>query len=71
MNDFLVKVAEVLDVAEVTPQTEFRHTEGWCSLLAFGLIVLLHEDYGVSLDVMDLQAFTTVDDLARAAGINC
>ena len=69
MNDFLDKVAAVLEVPSVTPETDFRTVEGWCSLMAFGLLVLLDQTYGKTLVVEDFQKLRTVADLAVVAGV--
>ena len=69
MNVFLDKVAAVLEVSSVTPDTDFRTVEGWCSLMAFGLLVMLEQQYGKTLAVEDFQTLRTVADLASAAGI--
>ena len=69
MNEFLDKVAAVLEVPSVTPETDFRNVEGWCSLMAFGLLVLLDQAYGKTLAVEDFQNLRTVADLAIVAGV--
>ena len=69
MKEFLDKVAVVLEASSVTPDTDFRAVEGWCSLMAFGLMVMLEQNYGKTLSVDDFQALRTVADLAAAAGI--
>ena len=69
MNEFLDKVAAVLEVPSVMPATEFRAVEGWCSLMAFGLLVLLDQTYGKTLAVEDFMGLRTVADLAAVAGV--
>ena len=69
MNDFLAKVADVLEVESVTPETDFRQVEGWCSLKAFGLWVTLDQEYGKQMGIDEFLQFRTVADLARAAGV--
>ena len=69
MNEFLEKVAEVLEVPAVRPEDDFRAVDGWCSLMGFGLLVLLEQNYGKSLTVDDFLKLATVADLARAAGV--
>ena len=69
MNEFLDKVAAVLEVPSVTSDTDFRAVEGWCSLMAFGLLVMLEQRYGKTLAVEDFQTLRTVADLASAAGV--
>ena len=60
MNDFLAKVADVLEVESVTPETDFRQVEGWCSLKAFGLLVTLDQEYGKQMGIDEFLQFRTV-----------
>ena len=69
MDEFLVKVASILEVPSVSVDDDFRMVEGWCSLKAFGLLVMLDQDYGKTLSIEDFLALRTVSDLAVAAGI--
>ena len=69
MKEFLDKVAAVLEVPFVTPDTDFSAVEGWYSLMAFGLMVMLEQNYGKTLSVDDFQALRTVADLATAGGV--
>ena len=70
MDEFLAKTAAILEVSAVTPEMDFRTTEGWCSLKAFGLLVMLEQDYGRSLSIDEFLALRTVADLAAAAGVS-
>ena len=51
-EDFRTKVADVLEVPSVDDATRFRDLPGWCSLQAFGLLVMLENDCGVRLDAV-------------------
>ena len=62
-NAFYDSVAQVLEVDEVGFGTEFRKTPGWCSLQAFGLLVLMENDWNAPLDIVRLKAVRTVGDL--------
>ena len=62
-NAFYDSVAQVLEVDEVGFGTEFRKTPGWCSLQAFGLLVLMENDWGAPMDLARLKAMRTVGDL--------
>ena len=68
MNGFLDKMAAVLETP-VSPQTRFREVDGWSSLMAFGLLVTLENDFGRRMTVDELQTLATVEDLANAAGV--
>ncbi len=69
MKEFLDKVAVVLEAPSVTPDTDFRAVEGWCSLMAFGLMVMLEQNYGKTLSVETFMKLRTVADLAVLAGV--
>ena len=63
MNKFYDSVAQVLEVDEVGYDTEFRQTPGWSSLQAFGLLVLMENDWGAPMDIVRLKGMDTVGDL--------
>ena len=44
MEEFLPKVAEILDVASVTPDFKFRSIEEWDSMKGFSILVLMEQD---------------------------
>lgn len=67
MTKFLTAVADVLEVESVTLDTRFRETEGWCSLMAFGLLVMMENDWGAPVSLDRFLSFSTVRDLAREA----
>ena len=69
MAQFLERIAEVLEVPSVSPDYAFRSAPGWSSLMGFALIVLLEQQYRVTLTVDDFMKLVTVADLARAAGV--
>ena len=63
MNRFYDSVAQVLEVDEVGFGTEFRQVPGWCSLQAFGLLVLMENDWGAPMDLARLREMNTVGEL--------
>jgi len=67
MNRFEKTVADVLEVDSVSPDTRFRETDGWCSLKAFGLLVLLENDWGAPTGIDRFLELHTVRDLWREA----
>lgn len=70
MNRFYEAVASVLEVSEVGFETRFRETEGWCSLLAFGLLVMMENEWATPLTIDRLRELNTVGDLLREAFIS-
>ena len=48
MNAFLDRVADILEVPEVTPELEFRSVPGWGSMMGFALFIMLEDEYGAT-----------------------
>lgn len=66
MNEFLDRISAVLE-SPVTEETKFREVDGWSSLMVFGLLVTLENDYGKRIDIAELSKYETVGDLAHFA----
>jgi len=64
---FLQSVADVLEVDSIGIDDEFRKVPEWCSLKAFGLMVMLENDFGASVKVDEFLKLRTVKDLFRGA----
>lgn len=69
MNEFLEKIAEILEVESVTPDFEFRTIEDWDSMKGFSIIVLMESDYGRQMSVEEFLKCEKVSDLAAFAGV--
>ena len=69
MQEFLEKVAEVLEVPAVEPGDRFRDVPMWGSLTGFALVVMIEQRYGKRLTADDFVSQETVADLAAAAGV--
>ncbi len=69
MDEFLSKVAEILEIPSATPDLDFRTVEDWDSMKGFMLLVLLENDYERPMTVDTFLETKTVGDLARAAGL--
>lgn len=65
-EDFRNRVAAILEVPQVEDSTRFRELPGWCSLQAFGLLVMLENDRGVRLDAARFAELETVGELYEA-----
>lgn len=68
-EEFLERVAEVLEVPQIGWTDDFRSVPMWNSLTAFALVVTLTQRYGKSLAPADLLPLQTVGDLAALVGI--
>lgn len=67
MDKFCKAAADVLEVESVTPETHFREVEGWCSLMAFGLLVMMENDWKAPLTIEEFMKRSTIRDLMRDA----
>lgn len=68
MNEFLDKMSAILETP-VTAETRFRDVPGWSSLMGFGILVTLENDYGRRMMVSEFQALQTISELAVACGV--
>ena len=66
-NKFYDSVAQVLELDEVGFDTMFRDAPGWCSLHAFGLLVIMENDWNAPLTISRLQEMSTVGELYAEA----
>ena len=63
MNEFLDRVANILETPDVTPELEFRSVRGWGSMMGFALFIMLEDEYGVQLTPEQFRELKTVSDL--------
>lgn len=66
LNKFIEKFAEIFDdtdVANLTPETNFRDLDEWSSLSALGLLSLADEEFDVNLNANDLRKAETIADI--------
>lgn len=68
MNEFLDKMSAILETP-VTAETRFRDVPGWSSLMGFGILVTLENDYGRRMMVSEFQTLQTISELAAACGV--
>jgi acyl carrier protein len=69
MNDFLDRVANILETPAVAPELEFRSVPGWGSMMGFALFIMLEDEYGVKMSPERFRELKTVAELMSAAGI--
>lgn len=70
MNNFLDRVANILETSAATPQLEFRSVQGWGSMMGFALFVMLEDEYGAKLTPEQFRELHTVEDLMKAANVS-
>ena len=68
MNEFLDRMSAILETP-VTAETHFREVAGWSSLMGFGILVTLENDYGRQMMIDEFQKLQTIAELAAACGV--
>ena len=68
MNEFLDRMSAILETP-VTAETRFREVEGWSSLMGFGIVVTLENEYGQRMMIDECQKIQTIAELAAACGV--
>ena len=68
MNEFLDRMSAILETP-VKAEMRFREVEGWSSLMGFGILVTLENDYGRRMMIDEFQTMQTISDLAAACGV--
>jgi acyl carrier protein len=63
MNEFLVKLAGILETETVKDADDLKAFPQWDSLAVLSVIAMLDSDYGVNLHASDFQQVTTAVDL--------
>jgi acyl carrier protein len=69
MNDFLDRVANILETPAVAPEFEFRSVPGWGSMMGFALFIMLEDEYGVKMSPEQFRELKTVAELMSVAGV--
>ena len=68
MNGFLDRMSSILEVP-VAAETRFREVPGYSSLMGFGILVTLENDYGRPMMIDEFLKMETIADLAAACGL--
>ena len=68
MNEFLDRMSAILETP-VKAETRFREVEGWSSLMGFGILVTMENDYGRRMMIDEFQKLQTIAELAAACGV--
>ena len=66
MTDFLSKFAEQFrntPISVFTPDTDFWELDEWSSIVALSVVVMIEEEYGVSLRSADVKGVRTIQEL--------
>jgi acyl carrier protein len=65
MNEFLQKIAQILEVGQVAEADDLKGFPQWDSLAVLSVIAMLDADYGVNLKASDFGEVKSVGDLWR------
>jgi len=65
MNEFLTKIASILEVDDVKESDELKAFPQWDSLSVLSVIAMLDASYGVNLRAADFGTIKNVGDLWR------
>ena len=64
-QEFLDRMASVLEES-VTMETRFREVQVWSSLMGFGILVTLENDFGRRMTVDEFLTCHTIGDLWKS-----
>lgn len=51
------------DTEVFTPETRFRDLDEWSSLIGLSIILMVDEEYGITLGAEDMKKAETIEDL--------
>ena len=63
MDEFLTRLAEILEVPEIKQTDALKALSQWDSLAVLSVIAMLDADYGVNLRAGDLNAINSAGEL--------
>ena len=66
LKEFIQHFAEQLDetnVNELTAETKFRDLEGWSSIIGLSIILMVDEEYGITIGADDMKQAETIGEL--------
>jgi acyl carrier protein len=66
LSVFVQNFADQFDETEAevfTPETRFRDLDEWSSLIGLSIILMVDEEYGITLGAEDMKKAETIEDL--------
>lgn len=66
LQEFVLNFANQFDDTDVeliTPSTKFRDLEEWSSLIGLSIILMIDEEYGITLGADDMKQAQTIEEL--------
>lgn len=66
LNEFVQNFANQFDDTDAelfTPETKFRDLDDWSSLIGLSIILMVDEEYGITIDADDMKKAQTIEEL--------
>lgn len=66
INEFIQHFADQLEETDVnilTPETNFRDLDEWSSIIGLSIILMVDEEYGITIGADDMKQAQTIGDL--------
>lgn len=66
LQEFVQNFANQFDDTDAelfTPSTEFRDLEEWSSLIGLSIILMVDEEYGITIGADDMKQAQTIEEL--------
>lgn len=66
IKEFILNFAEQFEdteLSEFKPETVFHDLDEYTSLIALSIILMVDEEYGISIDANDMSSAVTIEDL--------
>lgn len=66
LNEFVQNFANQFDETDVdvfTPSTNFRDLDEWSSLIGLSIILMVDEEYGITIGADEMKKAQTIEDL--------
>lgn len=64
-HEFCQKLAKILDVEEVKPESVLQDFEQWDSLAVLSVLAMVDSNYGVTIRANEIRSVVTAADLAK------
>ncbi len=66
LKDFVQNFADQFDDTDVelfTPSTNFRDLDEWSSIIGLSIILMVDEEYGITIGADDMKQAQTIEEL--------
>lgn len=66
LKDFVQNFANQFDETDVemfSPETKFRDLDEWSSIIGLSIILMVDEEYGITIGADDMKQAQTIEDL--------